>query len=141
MAAFLLDSSFCIACLRRKAWALRALASVHASSVAISPMALGELLLGAELSADPAGERVKVEAFIQGLKVLPSGDAEAAEWAAIDADLGRKGCRIETEDALQAATALARGLILVTGNRKPFERVAGLEAVDWEARPPAGGGA
>jgi len=136
MAGFLLDSNFCIACLRRKPWALQALSAVPLNTVAISSITFGELLLGTHLSANPSGERTIVEAFLRPLPVLPFGRDEAAQWAKLDSALRRQGNRIETEDAIIAATALAHGMALVSGNTKHFARVKGLKLVDWESRPP-----
>ena len=136
MAAFLLDSSFCIACLRRRPWALQALSRIPLNAVAISSMTLGELLLGTLLAAKPASERANVEAFLRPLLVLPFGREESAQWAKLDSVLRKQGNRIETEDTIIAATAMAHGRVLVTGNTKPFGRVKGLKLVDWESHPP-----
>ncbi|HLO66366.1 MAG TPA: type II toxin-antitoxin system VapC family toxin [Holophaga sp.] len=139
MPNYLLDSNFCIACLRRKSWALRSLARVPLPSVSISSMTFGELLLGSQLSSNPAAELAKVDAFLRPIPVIPFGKAEALRWAEVDAELRQQGNRIETEDAMIAATALAHGLTLVTGNSKPFQRVKGLTIVDWETDlPPSG---
>lgn len=136
MTRFLLDSNFCIACLRRKPWALLVLGSVPLASVAVSSLTVGELALGAHLSEVPAREQAKVEAFLRPIQVLPFGREEAYRWASLDALLRRKGNRIETEDALIAATALVHGMTVVTSNSKHFERVKGLKVVDWEKHPP-----
>jgi len=133
---YLLDSNFCIACLRRKPWAMKALASVPLSSIAISSMTFGELLLGSRLASSPAVEFSKVNAFLGPIPVLAFGRAEADRWAEIDAQLRAQGNRIETEDAIIAATAMANEMILVTGNLRHFERVKGLNRVDWESNPP-----
>lgn len=138
MTRFLLDSNFCIACLRRKAWALQVLAKVPLASVAVSALTVGELVVGTHLSEDPGRELAKVEAFLRPLQVLPFGWQEAFQWASLDAQLRKQGNRIETEDALIAATAVAAGMVLVTGNTKHFERVKGLKVVDWEHLPPKG---
>ena len=134
---FLLDSSFCIACLRRRPWALQALARVPLNAVAISSMTLGELLLGSQLATNPGAERTNMEAFLRPIPVLAFGREEAGQWARLDAILRKQGNRIETEDAILAATAMARNLTLVTGNAKHFGRVKGLKLVDWESAPPA----
>jgi len=136
MTRFLLDSNFCIACLRRKPWALKVLGSVPLASVAVSSFSVGELALGARLSEDPEREQAKVEAFLRPIQVLPFGREEAFQWASLDALLRKQGNRIETEDALIAATALVHGKTVVTGNTKHFERVKGLKVVDWERHPP-----
>jgi len=136
MTRFLLDSNFCIACLRRKPWALKVLGSVPLATVAVSSLTVGELALGAHLADDPGRERAKVEAFLLPIQVLPFGWDEAFQWASIDAQLRKQGNRIETEDAMIAATALALGMTLVSGNTKHFVRVKGLKVVDWEQHPP-----
>ena len=137
MTRYLLDSHFCIACLRRKPWALQILGRVPLVSVAVSSVTVGELLLGTHLADDPSRERAKVEAFLRPIQVLPFGREEAFQWARLDAGLRRQGNRIETEDAIVAATAMALGMTLVTGNAKHFGRVKGLPTVDWELKPPA----
>ena len=135
MTAFLLDSNVCIACLRRKPWALKALGGVTPASVAISAVTLGELHLGVHLADHPELEASKVQAFLRPIQVLPFGAEEALAWALLEARLRKQGNRIETEDAMIAATALTMGRTLVTGNTRHFARVKGLRIVDWEGRP------
>lgn len=139
MTRFLLDSNVCIACLRRKPWALKALGSVPLAAVAVSSLTVGELVMGTHLSEDPPRELAKVEVFLRPIRVLPFDRDEAYRWANLDAQLRKQGNRIEAEDAMIAATALALGMTLVTGNLKRFDRVKGLKVVDWERRPPKGG--
>jgi tRNA(fMet)-specific endonuclease VapC len=138
MTRFLLDTHFCIACLRRKLWALQVLVSVPLATVAVSSLTVGELALGAHLAEDPGRELTKVEAFLRPIQVLPFGREEAYQWARINALLRKQGNRIETEDAPIAATAVALGMTLVSGNSNHFERVKGLKVVDWEENPPKG---
>jgi tRNA(fMet)-specific endonuclease VapC len=135
MSRFLLDSNFCIACLRRKPWALQALANIPRASVAISSITVGELFLGTHLAAEPKREMAKVLAFLGPIQVLSFGRDEAVQWASLDARLRKLGNRIETEDAIIAATALTHGMTLVTGNAKHFGRAKGLKWVDWELHP------
>ena len=136
MTRFLLDSNFCIACLRRKPWALTVLEGVPLASVAISALTVGELVLGTLLAQDPGRELAKVEAFLRPLQVIPFGGDEAIQWAHLEAQLRKHGNRIEAEDAMIAATALAFGMTLVSGNTRHFDRVKGLKVVDWEHHPP-----
>jgi tRNA(fMet)-specific endonuclease VapC len=140
MTRFLLDSNVCIACLRRKPWALKVLGSVPLASVAISSLTVGELMLGTLLSEHPSQELAKVEAFLRPIQVIPFGRDEAIQWAHLDAQLRQQGNRIEAEDAMIAATAMTLGMTLVSGNTKHFERVKGLKSVDWEHHPPKASG-
>lgn len=128
---FLLDTSFCVACLRRRPKALTALASVGLADVAVSAITVGELHAGVHLASDPGGERRKVEAFLRPLPTLAFDREEAVRWAALEAALRRAGQAIEAEDGMIAATALVHGLAVVTGNRRHFERVPGLRVLDW----------
>ena len=136
MTRFLLDSNFCIACLRRKPWALGALGCVPLASVAVSAVTVGELAEGVFRGDRPAEEMAKVEAFLRPIQVIAFGREEAFLWGKIGAALGKAGNAIETEDAMIAATAQASGMTLVSGNAKHFQRVKGLKLVDWEVHPP-----
>jgi tRNA(fMet)-specific endonuclease VapC len=136
MTRYLLDSNVCIACLRRKPWALKALGNVTPVSVAVSAVTLGELMIGVHLAADPEPELDKVKAFLRPIQVLPFGQDEASQWALLDASHRRQGNRIEAEDGMIAATALAQHMTLVTGNTRHLGRVKGLKLVDWELHLP-----
>lgn len=94
---------------------------------------MSELLYGAEKSARPIQNRIEVERFANRVKVL-SFDADAAAHAGdIRAALGRQGQPIGSYDALIAGHARSRGLIVVTGNLREFQRVDGLRSEDWLA--------
>lgn len=91
------------------------------------------LLYGAEKSADPVGNRRSVNGLAARLGVLDF-DAEAAAHAAeIRAALERQGQVIGPYDLLIAGHARSRGLVVVTGNLREFQRVAGLRSEDWLA--------
>ena len=92
---YLLDTSFCIACLRRKPMALASLASVGLADVAVSAITLGELHAGVHLAHDPAAERRKVEAFLRPLPLLAFDREEAIRWAVVEAALRKAGQAIE----------------------------------------------
>ena len=59
--------------------------------------------------------------------LVPFDDVAAAEFAR----LRKAKVRIGTMDLRIAATALSRGLTLVTRNRSDFDRVPGLALADW----------
>lgn len=73
-----------------------------------------------------AGERETVERFLAALKILPF-DAAAAESAAeIRRSLEEEGTPRTTADCLIAGICRIHGAVLLTRNRKHFQRVAGL---------------
>ena len=63
--------------------------------------------------------------------ILPFTQKVADVAAEVYADLRKSGQPIDDIDLLIAGTALANGLILVTDNRKHFERIAQLEVENW----------
>ena len=96
-------------------------------------MVVYELFFGAEKSAKPAENHTAVERFAARLSVLPFDSAAAAHAANIRADLERRGASIGAYDLLIAGHARSRGLIVVTGNLREFNRVEGLRSEDWLA--------
>ena len=96
-------------------------------------MVLYELLYGAERSDRPSHVRQEVERFAARLSVLPFDDDAAAHAAEIRATLYRNDNVIGPYDLMIAGHARSRGLIVVTGNVKEFQRVDGLRAEDWTA--------
>jgi tRNA(fMet)-specific endonuclease VapC len=128
---YLLDTSTCIAHLRGGSPNLSdRLAGKGAESVLCS-IVLSELLFGVERSASPAAERAKCKAFTSSFDSLPFDDDAASKAAQIRARLASAGTPVGPYDLLIAATAVSRGLIVVTCNVVEFERVSGLEVQNW----------
>lgn len=136
MLRYLLDTNLCIRVLRDRPAGLRERFNAEASGLCMSDVVLYELLYGAEKSAKPAENRTAVERFAARLTVLSFDSAAAAHAANIRADLERRGAPIGAYDLLIAGHARSRGLIVVTGNLREFNRVEGLRSEDWlgEAR-------
>ncbi len=131
---FLLDSNVCVQWLRKKGSPLvkARVSATPTTDGRLCSIVRGELLHGAEVSANPAKNRTEVLAFIGQYQCLPYGDSEADEYARIRAHLGSTGQLIGHYDMLIAAIALVHGLTLVTHNTAEFSRVPGLQVVDWE---------
>jgi len=69
--------------------------------------------------------------FVSQNTVLPLTQ-EAVDISADQyADLRQRGLPIDDIDLLIAGTAMANGLVLVTHNRKHFDRITDLEIEDW----------
>jgi tRNA(fMet)-specific endonuclease VapC len=99
---------------------------------AISVITVSELLHGARRAA--GGRRARRLAFVEhllaGLRAIPITETVARVHAEIWADLAERGSVIGAHDLWIAATAMAHGLGVATGNRTEFERVAGLRVID-----------
>ena len=133
MLRWLLDTNLCIRVLRDRPAGLRERFNREADALCISTIVLTELLYGAEKSARPDENRRAVEQFAARLVVLPFDDAAAAHAANIRATLERQGQPIGGYDILIAGHARSRGLVVVTGNLREFNRVEGLRSEDWLA--------
>lgn len=131
MLRHLLDTSLCIRVIRDRPAGLRPRFNAEASGLCISDVVLYELLYGAEKSAKPAESRQTVERFAARLSVLPYDSDAAAHTADIRASLECRGLPIGAYDLMIAGHARSRGLVVVTGNLREFDRVEGLRSENW----------
>jgi predicted nucleic acid-binding protein len=63
--------------------------------------------------------------------ILPVTAEAAAISARIEADLRSRGLGIGATDTLIAGVALTNGLVLATNNTRHYERIEGLQLVNW----------
>ena len=90
-----------------------------------------ELIYGAEKSASPERNLAVVEGFAARLEVLSYDEIAATHTGQLRAELALIGTPIGPYDQLIAGHARSRGLIIITNNRREFDRVAGLRIEDW----------
>lgn len=104
----------------------------HAHEFAVDPIVLGELRFGILLLPRGRKRAALEQWFDAGVKHLAGLTWEAEtglRWAALVADLRRKGHAMPIKDSLIAATALVHDLTVVTRNRSNFAR-AGVRVLD-----------
>lgn len=79
--------------------------------------------------------RKKIALFIASgrITLIDFNEADAGEAADIRAYLRRRGTPIGPYDVLIAAQARRAGTALVTANTSEFNRVPGLQVLDWAA--------
>ena len=131
-ARYLLDSDICVYALSgRHPKLVRALDRRLPGQVAVSVIALGELLTGAEKSSDPHAARQRIAALTTVAEVLPLPPEAAEHYATIRAELERAGASIGPNDLWIASHARAERLTLVTNNAREFRRVKGLKLANW----------
>ena len=129
----MLDTNLCIRLLRDRPQSLRARFNTEADTLCVSAIILAEPLHSAAKSAKPVANRQAVENFAARLQVLSFDENAASHAGDIYADLERRGQVIGPYDILIAGHARSRGLVVITGNLKAFQRVDGLRAEDWLA--------
>ena len=127
---YLLDSNTVIPLLNgRNPKVTAAVLGRPAEELCVSSMVMHELFYGAY-----KGARVEISLrSIQELQfaVLPFDVDDAQEAGRVRAQLATQGQIIGPYDLLIAGQALRRGLTVVTGNLREFERVPGLRCEDW----------
>ena len=131
MLRYMLDTNICIYVIRNRPAGLRERFDELGEQLCISTITLGELYFGAEKSARPAQNRKTVEEFVARLDILPLSADAAAHYGQIRAGLERAGRPVGLHDMLIGAHARSEGLILVTNNRREFDRIPGLSVENW----------
>ena len=132
---FCLDTNVVIAALNQRDPAVAARLDAEialGTPILISTIVLFELRYGIAKSARRDSNEAVLARFLEMPLTLATFEPADADHAAdIRAHLTRAGTPIGPYDTLIAAQARRRGVVLVTNNRREFERVPGLMVTDW----------
>lgn len=131
MLKFMLDTNICIFTIKNKPAHVREQFIRQHGLMCISTVTLMELIYGVEKSTDPTRNLAEVKGFAARLEVLDFDSHAAAHTGQIRAELSRSGTPIGPYDQMIAGHARSRGLIVVTNNRREFDRIPGLRVEDW----------
>ena len=136
MLKYMLDTNICIFTVKNRPAHMREVFNRHHGQMCISAVSLMELIYGAEKSASPERNLAVVEGFAARLDVLPYDEIAASHTGQLRAELAKSGTPIGPYDQMIAGHARSRGLIVVTNNRREFDRVPGLRVEDWAKSAP-----
>jgi tRNA(fMet)-specific endonuclease VapC len=131
MLKFMLDTHICIFTIKNRPAHVREIFKRHHGQMGISTVTWMELIYGAEKSANPQRNLADIEGFAARLEVLKYDPAAAAHTGQLRAELAKAGTPIGPYDQMIAGHARSQGLILVSNNRREFDRVPGLRVEDW----------
>lgn len=131
MLKYLLDTNIVIYTIKNRPQPVRAAFKRHEGQMAISAVTWGELVFGAERSANPAKNQADIEGLAARLEILDFDNLAAAHFGQVRAELYAVGQPIGPYDMMIAGHARSTGLILVTNNLREFERVQGLRLENW----------
>jgi predicted nucleic acid-binding protein len=98
--------------------------------IAMAAITAAELLHGVHrLRASKRKTRAEavVETLLSSIPVIPFDLVCARALARLGAELSRRGITVGTHDLMIGATALARGLSVITSDQRRFPRIPGLE--------------
>jgi len=127
----MLDTNIVIYTIKSRPTQVRDAFRKHEGQMAISSVSYGELVYGAERSAQPERNLKDIEGFAARLEVLAFDEQAATHFGQIRAELAKIGTPIGPYDTMIAGHARALGLVLVTNNIKEFSRVLGLRLENW----------
>ena len=131
---YLLDTNICIYIRQKRPEdLLRRFEKLAPGEAAVSVITYGELLYGAEKSAQRRAALERLRELVLLLPALPLPEAAAESYGKIRAELESKGEMIGNNDLWIAAHASTADLTLVTNNEREFRRVRGLKLQNWAA--------
>lgn len=128
---YVLDTNICIFALKGHANVVANLRQHDPNELAVSTVSLAELWFGAKKSQKPRQMRRLQDAFLAPLTVLDFTREAAEHYADIRLHLESRGAPIGERDQFIAAISRSNGRVLVTHNRREFDRIPGLAVVDW----------
>jgi len=130
----LIDSSILIAAERGALDLPPILAEYEGVDIALSAITASEFLHGVH-RAEGSKRRARREAFVETLlarlPIIPFDLIAARAHARLWADQAAKGASVGAHDLIIAATAIARGLDVVTRDERSFPRIEGLSVIRW----------
>jgi predicted nucleic acid-binding protein len=128
---FLLDTDTVIFNLKGNANVQKNLSQHLNDSVSISVITLMELYYGARKSQKVAANLAKIKMLEQSIETIPIGVESTEIFGILKAQLELAGNRLDDFDLLIASCAMSHNLTLVTNNTKHFQRIEGLNLVNW----------
>jgi tRNA(fMet)-specific endonuclease VapC len=131
MIKYMLDTNIVIYTIKNRPSQVRETFKKHDNQMCISTVTYGELIYGAERSAQPERNLADVEGLVARVDVMPFDHHAAEHFGQLRAELYSIGQPIGPYDMMIAGHARANGLILVSNNLKEFERVSGLRLENW----------
>lgn len=138
MLKYMLDTDMSIYTIKRRPPAIKRIFNSLISQMCISSVTLGELVCGAEKSAQRDRNLYDIEGFAARLDVVDFDSRAAYQFGQVKAELEQSGNTIGPYDMMIAGHARSLGLILVTNNDGEFRRVEGLRIQNWLDAPPKG---
>jgi len=97
----------------------------------ITPITLCELYKGAFLAERSAEAVALIDRFLKIVRLLDFSELACLEFGKLYSELKKKGWPTQQVDMLIASIVKASNLVLITRNKKDFERIPGLRLEVW----------
>ena len=125
----ILDTDYCVAVLRDKLTLGTSIPKQRPLHIPVT--VLVELLYGALRSEKAVANLTRLDTFMKQVSVLPFDTSAARQMASLKLKLELAGAPLATPDLEIASVALVKNMPLVTHNIRHFQRVPGLQLIDW----------
>ena len=131
---YLLDTNTCVFFLRGKLKLDEIIKEKGIDNIYISEITIVELRFGAENSDNPSKSHKAVDAFLNGLSIIPIFGC-IRRYAKEKVRLRKLGKPMNDEfDLLIGVTSVENKLRLVTDNSKDFQNISGIKLENWFKR-------
>ena len=97
--------------------------------IGLSIVSLAELYEGVYFSADPLMSETVLNNFLELVEILGLDDETCRIFGQVRGRLRAQGALVGDKDTLIGATALRHGLILLSNNRRHFERMQDIDII------------
>lgn len=124
--SYLIDTDVIASTLKGRQEESTLLRQLGSQGLFISLITYGEIYEGIYSGRDLKADERIFRLFLRGVDVLPLSKSIMRQFAQIRGELRRTGNIIPDSDILIGATALQHNFIVVTRNRKDFQRIPGL---------------
>ncbi|MBS3136005.1 type II toxin-antitoxin system VapC family toxin [Candidatus Woesearchaeota archaeon] len=125
-----LDTCAIIDFLKMDSAVIKAIGNIN-DNISTTEISVHEVFLGIYLKGSQK-EITSTKQFMDSIEILPFDMPCGRESARIEAGLYRDGLTIEQNDCMIAACMLKHGCSkILTRNRKHFERIKGIKAVEY----------
>ena len=129
---YYLDSNICVYFLKGLYPSIMEnIQNINPNNIKIPSIVKAELLYGAEKSQQKAKNLSTINRFLEPFEIIPFDDDCSILYSKIRSSMELKGTIIGPNDYIIAATVLAKNGILVTNNKKEFERIKSLKIENW----------
>ncbi len=126
---YLVDTDWVIDHMHSREQVVARLEDLAPYGLGLSIISLAELYEGVFYSTDPRSEERALRDFLPAVEIIPLDDEICRLFARERGRLRAAGSIISDFDILIGATALKHDLILLTNNRRHFDRLDGLNII------------
>lgn len=131
MLTYMLDTNICIYTIKGLYPALQRRFKDAEKELCISSIVFAELRFGIEKSQRRDRSQQVLDAFLGKLTILPFDTDAGVHYGQMRAALERAGTPCSLHDTQIGAHARSQSLIVVTNNRREFDRMPGLRVESW----------